>query len=562
MLKKLSISILSFVLLITLIPFVNPAQAASVYKGTFEGVTYTEVELKDGTVEKTNAKVTIRNSSGRTTTFNLLDTTYYYVNGTVSTIDAFKKGMEVTATVNLRSVTRLEGKSDIEQGAIVENSKQLTGIVTKIDPNGMFVRVKMDTGIEKQYYLNSDTEYVKGKSHVDISTMYEGDRVKLKLSSASSSVVSEIEIIQVGTLIHNLYKAELSTVNTRSNKLTVANAYPFEDWEFGTRSNSNLQSVTFTNHTTIYAGNKKITKNQLSYYRNSDIYYVTKKQYGRELIEKIVVLEDNERTFYDQITTVDTTNKFFRLKNFGLMYYHDGSILVRNGRLVEPTTLTAWGTAFVLTDGVTKSNYTHIVNITNDSFLSPNLATHELYFGQLSLVEQSNYLLELADYTKLEAGSHAWVREEEDAKTLSFSNSTVVTRSFGGSDSVLVTNLEVREGMYGYFYVKDGHVQAIHLVGKDKLQPTVTLAGRIASINVINTGSNGIDAKAEMEVKDVSQWYEGAWLDTGRLNRIELDQVLIIKDRKRITVNQLKPNDRVVILTDDSFDAQVILVNE
>ncbi|MFF5994488.1 hypothetical protein AAGS61_06985 [Lysinibacillus sp. KU-BSD001] len=562
MLKKLSISILSFVLLITLIPFVNPAQAASVYKGTFEGVTYTEVELKDGTVERTNAKVTIRNSSGRTTTFNLLDTTYYYVNGTVSTIDAFKKGMEVTATVNLRSVSRLEGKSDIEQGAIVENSKQLTGIVTKIDPNGMFVRVKLDTGIEKQYYLNSDTEYVKGKSHVDISTMYEGDRVKLKLSSASSSVVSEIEIIQVGTLIHNLYKAELSTVNTRSNKLTVANAHPFEDWEFGTRPNSNLQSVTFTNHTTIYAGNKKITKNQLSYYHNSDIYYVTKKQYGRELIEKIVVLEDNERTFYDQITTVDTTNKFFRLKNFGLMYYHDGSILVRNGRLVEPTTLTAWGTAFVLTDGVTKSNYTHIVNITNDSFLSPNLATHELYFGQLSLVEQSNYLLELADYTRLEAGSHAWVREEEDAKTLSFSNSTVVTRSFGGSDSVLVTNLEVREGMYGYFYVKDGHLQAIHLVGKDKLQPTVTLAGRIASVNVINPGSNGIDATAEMEVKDVSQWYEGAWLDTGRLNRIELDQVLIIKDRKRITVDQLKPNDRVVILTDDTFDAQVILVNE
>lgn len=560
--KKFSVSIISFVLLLTLLPFVNSAQAATVYKGTFESITYTETEQKDGTVVKTNPKVTIRNSSGRTTTFNLLDTTYYYINNTVSNMDGFKKGMDVTATVNLRSVTRLEGKSDVEQGASVPKSTQLTGIVTKIDPNGMFVRVKLDTGIEKQYYLNSDTEYVKGKSHVDMSTMYEGDRVILKLTAATSSLVAEIEIIQTGTLIHNLYKAELRTVNTRNNSFTATNAHPFEDWEFGTRYNPDLKTFAFTNNTTIYAGNKKITKNDLTYYRNSDIYYVTKKQFSREIVEKVVVLEHNERSFYDQITTVDTANQFFRLKNFGLMYYHDGSILVRNGRLVEPTTLTSWGTAFVLTDGVSKSNFSHVVNITNDSFLSPNLSTHELYFGKLSLVEQSNYLLELADYTKLENRSHAWVREEEDAKTLSFSNSTVLTRSLGEAESVLVTSLQVHEGKYGYFYVKDGHVQAIHIVGDDKLQPTTTLAGRIANINITSKGSNRIDATAEIEVKDVSQWYEGAWLDTGRLNRIELNQVLIIKDRKRITVDQLKPNDRVVIFTDNVFDAQVLLVNE
>ncbi len=159
---------------------------------------------------RTNPKVTIRNSSGRTTTFNLLDTTYYYINNTVSTMDGFKKGMEVTATVNLRSVTRLEGKSDVEQGAAFRKSTQLTGIVTKIDPNGLFIRVKLNTGIEKQYYLNNDTEYVKGKSRVDFSTMYEGDRVILKLAAATSSLVAEIEIIQTGTLIDNLYKANFA----------------------------------------------------------------------------------------------------------------------------------------------------------------------------------------------------------------------------------------------------------------------------------------------------------------------------------------------------------------
>lgn len=562
MMKRIGISIVALVLLWSFIPFEKPAQAATVYKGTFEHVTYTETTSKDGKIQRTNPKVMIRNASGRTTTLNLTDSTYYYINGTKTNINGFKKGMPVEATVNLRNVTRLDGKSVIEEGAIPEKSKELAGIVTKIDPNGMFVQVKLDSGLEKQYYINSDTAYVKGKSHVDISTMYEGDRVKLKLSSATSSVVREVEIIQTGTLVHNLYKGQLHTVNVRNNRLIVNDAHPFEDWKFGTRPHNNLTTFSFTNNTTMYAGNKKINKNQLQYYRNNEVYYVTTKQFGREMVEKIVVLENNERTFYDQIMTVDTSNQFFRLKNFGLMYYHNGSILVRNGRLVEPSTLTAWGTAFVLTDGVTKSNTTHVVNITNDSFLSPNLAAHELYFGKLSLVEQGNYVLEIDDYTKLDNGSHAWLYEEESAKTLSFSNSTVVTQSVGSTGVAIASSLQVHEGKYGYFYVKDGHIQAVHLVGKDKLQPTTTLAGRIASIKMIDKGSIGVDATAELEVKDVSQWYEGAWLDTGRLNRLELSQVLIIKDGKRITIDQLKPNDRIVIFTDDTFDAQIILVNE
>ncbi len=562
MMKRVVLSLVSLVLLLSFVPFIDSAQAATIYKGTFENVTYTETTLKDGTVERTNPKVTIRNSAGRTTALNLTDNTYYFINGTKTDVSGFKKGMAVEATVSLRNVTRLEGKSTVEEGAIVEKSKELAGIVTKIDPNGMFVHVKLDSGTEKQYYINSDTAYVKGKSQVDISTMYEGDRVKLKLSSATSSVVAEVEIIQTGTLIQNLYKGQLHTVNVRNNRFIVSNAKAFEDWEFGTRQDKDLTTFSFTNNTTFYSGNKKINKNQLQYYRNSDLYYVTKKQFSREIVEKVVVLEDNERTFYDQITTVDTSNQFFRLKNFGLMYYHNGSILVRNGRLVEPSTLTAWGTAFVLTDGVTKSNTTHVVNITNDSFLSPNLATHELYFGKLSLVEQANYLLEIEDYTKMDSGSHAWQYEEDYAKTLSFSNSTVVTQSIRSTGVALASSLQVHEGKYGYFYVKDGHIQAVHLVGSDKLQPTTTMAGRIASINMIDKGSIGVDATAELEVKDVSQWYEGAWLDTGRLDRIELSQVLIIKDRKRITIDQLKPDDRIVIFTDDTFDAQIILVNE
>ena len=566
--KKISVFIISFVLLLTLLPFVNsPAQAATVYKGTFESITYDDKELQDGTVERTIKGVTLRNSSGKTTTFNVNNNTAYYINNTVTTIDGFKYGMELEATVNLRTVTKLVGKSDVEQGTIVKNSRELSGVVTKIDPNGLFIRVKLDSGTEKDYYLNNDTVYFKGRKSVDLSILFEGDRVKMRFSNANSSLVTELEINQVGTMIENLYKAQLNSVNVSGNRFTVSDSHPFTDWEFGIRGNDELKTYSFNSNTTIYVGNKKISKNQLRNYKYSDIYFLTVKQYSKEIVKKIIVLQNNERTYFDRIASVDASLKYLKLEEFGTIYYHAGTILVRNGRLVEPTSLTSEGSAFVLTDGITKNTYTHIVNVVNDGFLSPNLASHDLYFGQLSLIEGSHYLIEISDFTKLEQDGinrNHWKYQDEERMTLSYSNNTISTATVGNSGTVLATSLQTHKNKYGFFYVKDGHVQAAHLLGSNAMQPTNILTGRIATVNVTpgTQGAKGIDSTAQIKVENVSQWYNGAWLDTAQLNRIELSQVLIIKNGKRISVQELESSDRVVIFTDEDLNAKIVLVNE
>lgn len=547
-LKKLTIYLIAILVTFSALPFANTAQAATVYKGTFESATYQEVAGKGGKVERKLSSMTMRNSSGKTVTFNIDESAYFSINKTPTTIEGFKYGMAVEATVNLRRVTKLTGTSKIDEGQIPENSKELSGIATKIDPNGMFVRVKLDTGKEQEYYLNNSTSFFKGSSSVDLSTLYEGDRVKIKFSSPDTSVISQLEIIQTGAIIENLYKATIRSVNSIGNRLTVVNAQPFTDWSFGTTVDNDQKTFKFNNSTSIYVGNKQITKNQLRNYKDSDVYYVTTKQFGSELVKKIIVLDHYERTFFDQINLVDTRLQFFRLKEAGLMYYHNGSILVRNGRLVEPSSLTSIGSAFVLTDGINKSNYTHLINITNDSFLSPNLASHELYFGKLSAVNSSKYILEADNLMMLK--NNYWNYEE--TKQLSFSNNTVATRN-NGSVKVAVTSLATQTNKYGYFYVKDGHVQAVHFLNSDQTESSEVITGRIAAVNAANQ---------EMEVKDLSQWYNGAWLDLAHIPTISLSQAVIIKDGKTISVSQLKPKDRVVLLTDAQLKAHIILVNE
>ena len=74
--------------------------------------------------------------------------------------------MSVTIKVNLGKITEMRGSTNVEGGSIVENSKQVTGVVTQIDPNGLQLRVKVDGSSTKNYSVTNNTEVFKGNHSV------------------------------------------------------------------------------------------------------------------------------------------------------------------------------------------------------------------------------------------------------------------------------------------------------------------------------------------------------------------------------------------------------------
>lgn len=555
LLKKVATMFITLAVLMSLLLPNQQAQAATTY--TFVSATYNETVAKDGTVTKTLSGVTLENSRGSRSTFNMDRSAKLFINNTMTTIEGFKSGMEVTVKVNLRRVTEMRGVSAIEEGTIAPSSKQKYGTVTKIDPNGLFVTIKMDGAKEQDYYVNKNTKFIKGSSTHDLSALYEGDRVKVKFSSPSTSIISEMEIIVTGVQVANVYKAKLQTVNTSANTFVVQNAHAFTNWLFGTSEKTAMNKFTFDNNTSIYVGNEKITKNQLRNYQNSELYYVTTKQFGKEVVKKVVVLQNNERTYYEPLTAVNTSLNFLQLGYAGQLYFHEGSILIRNGRLVEPSTLAAYGSAYVVTDGATASRFAHVVNITNDSFTSPNLKQQGLYFGQLEFVDMDNYLVELDELEKIE--NNYWVTQEDT--TFAYSNSSNMVSNVRNGVISIVPNMDLieHEGSYGYFYVKDGHIQALHVLTSSQKKSQLVLTGRIQDFRTLT--SNGKETRL-MNVKDVSQWINSEWIDSGSLTNVMLDQAMIIKNGKVIKASELKESDRVVLFTNAQFDAHVILVNE
>lgn len=550
---------------LAILPIVQKAEAAS-NTYTFMKSNYNETEDKKGNVTRTLKSVTLKNSAGKTATFNLANTSKYYINSTLTTIDGFKAGMSVTIKVNLGKITEMRGSTNVEGGSIVENSKQVTGVVTQIDPNGLQLRVKIDGSSTKNYSVTNNTEVFKGNSSVDLSTLYVGDRVRLKFATANTSRIAEITIMSTANMVAELYKADLNTVNTNKNTLNVKNAHPLLNWRFGTVKTKTQATFNFTNSTSIYVGNKKISKSQLKKYNNSELYFVTKTQFSKEVIDKIIVLAKNERTFYQPITSVNLGVNTLQLKNSLKLNYHNGSILIRNGRLVEPEGLIALDlaqnpistTAFVLTDGAIKSDYAHIVNITNDGYLAPNLSKYKLYFGRINVADLDAYEVELSDLQRFD--NHFWNTENSIA-SFAYSNSTIASELDGTKQFKVIPELDLDlydnytnspNPYYGYFFVNDGHIEGIHFVPNEKLA-TLTLTGRVSSIN-FNT--------KKISVVNSSQWNkDGHWSYRFGSLSLDLSKAMVIKDGEVIDISDIKKADHVTAIARSTSEVYVLLVN-
>ena len=212
--------------------------------------------------------------------------------------------------------------------------------------------------------------------------------MKLIFDEYDTNSIASIEVIVQGIKVEALYKGKIQRIEPTTNKLTVKDENQFLDWRWQPTDPYSHNSYTYSTKTPIFVGNEQIKPDRLRYYANNDVYFVTVSQFGKEVIEKMVIKKENERTFYEPMRFVNSASKTIGLRNSGSFRYHDGTILIRNGRLVDDSSLLASGTAFLVTDGRQSSQYANVVHIANDGFQSPNLTDHTLYYGKISFRER------------------------------------------------------------------------------------------------------------------------------------------------------------------------------
>lgn len=545
MFKKLLFFPILFLSTLLLLP--SETNGATLVKGNFDTVTFETVEHSDGSIQKNPKSITINNNKNKKLTLKIDKYTRLSVNSLPTSIDAFKIGMGVEADVNLGKVVELRGISYVSQENTDAIGKSFSGTVNRIDKKGTFLSVRLDSGTSKTYYINDDTEFYKDTKLSDLSVLFEGDRIKLQIDEYDSRIITSVEINTQGEVIENLYKGKIQKIDPIQNKLIVNNEQIFRDWKWQSQISIDNTSKTFTNKTPIYVGNKQIKQDQLRHYTYDDVYYVTVKQFGKEVIQKMVIKRTNERTFYEPLTSINTTIKKIGLRNVGLLPYHNGSILIRNGRLVDSYSLQSSGTAFVVTDGPNTSKYANVIHVTNDGFQSPNLADHTVYFGKINTT--GTYDLTINNAKNL--SNNYW--KNVSTTRLTFSDDTNVVEDYKRSVLKVVPRNEMDEriGQYGYFYVKNNEIIASHIVGTSHPISNLVSVGRLEN----TSGGKNIS------VKNVSQWQKGVWNEAGKINSMNVEQTTIIKEGKVISINDLKPNDRLFIIHESIIKGRLIFVD-
>ena len=529
--------------------FTNHSAAASqVVKGTFVSVAYDKIQVDKDTVEKRLKTITIANSEGKTTTLNIDQRTLLSINTLPVSIDAFKKGMEIESDVDFRRVTALRGKSGESQGNIDYGNKVIVGTINRIDSKGKFLSIRLDDGQTQRYYFDEKTNIFKDTTLVGVGELYEGDRVKLTFSSYNTNKISKIEVNVQGVKVEAVYKGVIQRIEPIGNRIFIKDENVFRNWKWDKTAPKN-NSYTYSSDTPIYVGNKQIKPEHLRYYKNHDVYYVTVGQFGKQVIEKMVIKQTNERTFYERMTAVNPAERWLQLETAGKVNYHNGTILIRNGRLVDSNSLQYSGTAFVITEGIQNSEYADVIYIANDGFQSPNLADHSVYFGEINSVGMYNLTLNNAKLLS----ENVW--KTVDNPSLPFSNDTVTVKDSGSSILTILPKNEMVGyiGKYGYFYVEDQHIVAVHLIGKYPTAAELVSVGRMDGV---------VSASPDIiRVRNVSQWQKGKWEDIGQFSSMNIEQATIIRDGKVISVQDLQMGDRLYIVHESIVKGRLIFVD-
>lgn len=541
MFKYTTYIILFAILFVSCFTNISTVQASSTINGLFVNFTYEEVILEDKTTEKQLASITLVNSEGKTTTLNIDEYVPLFVNSTPTTVGAFKEGMRIEATVNFRKVHELNGFTSIDQGESDSIGRNLTGTINNIDNNGQYITINLKNRQQAKYYIDVETQISKDNKLVDLSELYEGDRVKLYLSDDDSERLSSIEIIVDGIKIEQLYKGTIQKLDNKQKKLTIKDEKVYENWQWKLKSASkgNITSKTFTVKTPIYLGNKKVDPIELHKYVNNEVYYVTINQSGEEIIQKIIIKKSNERTYHANLTTIDTSNKKINLANKQNITYHNGTIIIRNGRLVDASALTT-GDANIITNGTNSNQYANVIHISNSSFKSSSLSNKSVYFGQINSV--GSYQLLVNNTNQLT--NNYWY--STSLNNLNFSNDTVVVEN----GNVLTTDFNYSSGKYAYFYVKDNHIVAARIVGSSYGPASSFTTGRLigSSYNWLN-------------INNVKYWNASSWQNYAYNSSFNISNTTFIKEGQVISFHELQENDRLFIIHDSNSHAQIILVD-
>jgi len=511
------------------------------------------------------------------------------VNSEYANLSDLKYGMDVKITVNNGYATLIVSETFTDNpGYIPEFGKMRIGEIHYIYNNG--ISVKLNDGSRKQYLLPEDTPVNKEGRDISIRALKEGDKVKLFFNDIYTNTLSRVEVEGVEQLIEKVYKGVLNEVVEGTGEIIITEPEILKNTKWEKAPNYNF-SFEVDPSADIYSNGKRVRFKNLSREHKGDtIYVVVKDAYGKPNAVKLAVANGGERIYFDDVYSLDRTRAEIELGNRNNLVYSDGTIFIKDNRLVTSSALRDTDDALFVSDfyrGNDNLNVVSIVSGAEDIF-------NKIYIGAIEKVS-SNYIT-MIDHSKINGNSWGSFKQDESkkyyyntgtdiqiGKPKSVYEQITYSKLFHGAYSRLENKSKDNVGLpYERYYTIfvtdkwDTSVLAMRmryngvLEGQNiddttsKQEDVKTKLDKMAENFTLSRGIlDSVDTKwKRLGVTDTFDWKDklAEWEAHTTNTSVDYNDAIIVKDNKVISVADLRLGDNLYYLRDDE-NGLVIIVN-
>lgn len=497
------------------------------------------------------------------------------INGAYAKLAELPGGQEVKLTVKNGYITNIVAETDPDQpGGIPSFGKMRSGEVYMTYADSAIFN--LSNGQRMQYTLPVESAIIKGGAKITLKALKPGDKVKLYFSDMYSTRVDRIEVEGAERLISQIYKGDIQDFNSSSGVLSLAspNVLKNNGWK---ALDTYTVEIPVDENTQIFEGSSRVEQGDLfKLFKDKTAYVVVENAYGTNKAAKISIRNGGEMMTYDSVIAVDTVQNSMELYNKENYTFNEGTIVVKDNRLLDPSRIKLYDSAFVISDYYMGNKNLSVVKLIPraEAFFD------NLYIGAIYTVDSNSVTFK--NHARLSANQWSSVDSNVSKRFFYTSETGIVNRTpdpavaikpqeffnkgFGEEENKDKNNQGLKYERYYGIFVTNGTdvIQALTLRYKglvlgqniddgitDEALIKAQLEDILKTTGLIRGTVEAIDTKWQrLQLTDSNEW--SPTLAEWRTNNVDVyafyKEALIIKEGKVIDSTGIKTGDSVYIL--------------
>lgn len=465
---------------------------------------------------------------------------------------------------------------DIEEGDTVFVRTDAAGAVTSVSSVQNYtvrygkivskkinsITVETEKGTQLQYSTDG-ADIIKGGKLVKLSQLSAGDRVKLLINEAPNiTKLKELTIEGGDKLIANVYKGKFQQYDDKSHQITLSDPWVLRKGQWVKEITDPFMTIEAgDSFKAYYDGGERAVKKLNVQMTDMTVYIVSEKDYGNEengVAATFVNDSDKEVSYNDKVFNT-SANKFSIQNALNNISYNDGTIVVKDGRLVQGSSVEADDYAYVTAnrDADSGNVIAGVVSIEQ----RPGTQDIQLYRGRITGIDA---------YKSVTVGSYSKL----NGVNWEYANTPM---TFTLSADTRITDTDGITGQ-GDFNSDDGSTtfknRTVYVLsdGTKAVEISTAPFGNISVTGTVTTSSGAITLDANGQPSSVvlsnCKYYNAGthlWVSMGDSLFNLLTNTFVIKNNIRINSSELKKGDKIRVLKKDSTstgDAYIIIVEE